>query len=271
MASFTGVGDSVTLQLVNKDDVAAVALSGTYDMTIALQRRLGSPGSGAWETITQWTTANATVAYTYAAKTAKEELRLIVLVDTSGTCTATLTDTNDLLLMTEYYDLGRVRVKWYQSGPVFYDNAGNTVFDARRDQRVVLVTDAAAYTVLAANSGKTHIMPDLTADCAITLPTPADGLEFTFIYGGIAADAQDWNFTTGSDTNYFLGGLVHIDTDANAAGDEAVPIAGDGNSNSKLNVLVPDVGTRVNFTCDGTNWYLDGVVVAATVPSFADQ
>ena len=40
----------------------------------------------------------------------------------------------------------------------------------------VKVTDAATYTVLAANSGKTHMMPDLTADCVLTLPTAADGL-----------------------------------------------------------------------------------------------
>lgn len=137
--------------------------------------------------------------------------------------------------------------------------------------RLVAVPDAATYTVLVANSGKPHIMPNLTADCAITLPTPASGLEFEFIYGGVAADAQDWNFTTGSNTNYFMGGIVHLDTDAGSAGDEVVQLAPDGNSNSKLNVLVPDVATRVRFISNGTLWYIEGTVVAATVPTFADQ
>jgi hypothetical protein len=107
-------------------------------------------------------------------------------------------------------------------------------------------------------------VPNLTADCAITLPTPAAGLTFEFVYAGVAADAQDWNFTTGSNTNYFLGGVVHLDTDAGSAGDEVVQVAPDGNSNSKMNVLVPDVGTRVRFVSDGTLWYLDGTIVAAT-------
>jgi len=137
--------------------------------------------------------------------------------------------------------------------------------------RIVNVTDAASYTVLAANSGKPHIMPDFTASCTLALPTAAAGLEYPFYYKGIAADAQNWVINTGSDTNFFLGGLVHLDTDAGAAGDEVVPIAGDGNSNSKLTVVTPDVGTWVKVVCDGTNWILSGYVVSATVPSFADQ
>lgn len=137
--------------------------------------------------------------------------------------------------------------------------------------KIVSVTDATTYTVLAANSGKTHVIPDLTADITITLPTASAGLEYKFIYSGVAADAQDWIIDTGSDTNYYLGGLVHLDHDAGSGGDEIVPIAGDGNSNSILTVLVPHVGTEVSLICDGTNWILSGSVVSATVPTFADQ
>ena len=78
---------------------------------------------------------------------------------------------------------------------------------------IVKVADAATYTMLAADSGKIHIMPDLTADCTISFPTEAVGLVFEFWYGGTAADAQDWTFDTGSDTNYFVGGAHHADTD----------------------------------------------------------
>ena len=109
----------------------------------------------------------------------------------------------------------------------------------------VVISDAATYTVLAVNSGKPHILPNLTADITISLPTPTtgleDGLSYEFWYAGAAADAQDWAIDAGSNTNYFLGGVLHIDSDANSAGDEAVPVRSDGNSNSILNILVPDV------------------------------
>lgn len=137
--------------------------------------------------------------------------------------------------------------------------------------RLVSVPDAATYTVLAANSGKPHVIPDLTADITITLPTPSAGLDFTFLYKGVAADAQDWAIDTGSDTNFYVGGVAHLDADAGAGGDEVVPVAPDGDSNSILNVLVPSVGTWVRVICDGTNWIVTGAVVGATAPTFADQ
>lgn len=131
----------------------------------------------------------------------------------------------------------------------------------------VSVPDAATYTVKSQNSGLVHYMPDLTADCTITLPAPKAGLWFEFAYAGVAADAQDWNFTTGSNTNYFLGGLLYVD-DAPAADS----IGPDGNSNSKMNVLVPEPGTRIRIEShNGINWVVSGVVAAASAPTFADQ
>ena len=132
----------------------------------------------------------------------------------------------------------------------------------------VVVSDAATYTVLADNAGLSHYIPDLSQDITITLPTPAAGLWFDFVYAGIAADAQDWLIDTGSDTNYFIGGLMFCDQD----GDALAPIAGDGNSNSKLTVLTPEPGTRIRVeSTNGTTWTLSGYVLSATVPSFADQ
>lgn len=92
MASFTGVGDNTELQMAAKGDEVFVSISGTYDMTIAFQREKGAPGSGAWEDIKRYTTEDATVAEVYTTIQANEKVRLIVLVDTSGTATATLTD-----------------------------------------------------------------------------------------------------------------------------------------------------------------------------------
>lgn len=136
----------------------------------------------------------------------------------------------------------------------------------------VAVPDAATYTLLAKNSGLRHYMPNLTADCTITPPTPKAGLWFEFAYAGAAADAQDWIIDTGTNTNYFIGGVAHLDTDAADAGDEVVPVRSDGNSNSVFTVLVPDVGTLVRMEClDDVTWHISGAVTSATAPTFGDQ
>lgn len=132
----------------------------------------------------------------------------------------------------------------------------------------VSVPDATTYTVLADNSGICHYLPDLTATCTLTLPTPKAGLWFDFAYSGVAADAANWVITSGSNTNYFDGGLTFIDHDT----DVVAPIAGNGSSNSKLTVITPTVGTRFRVESrNGTLWTLSGHVNSATIPTFGDQ
>ena len=132
----------------------------------------------------------------------------------------------------------------------------------------ISITDATTYTVKSRDSGLVHYVPDLTSSITITLPTPKAGLNFTFAYSGVSADAQNWLIDTTSDTYYFDGGLTFIDHDT----DVVAPIAGDGNSNSKLTVVTPTVGTQVRVECrNGTLWTLSGHVNSATIPSFADQ
>lgn len=132
--------------------------------------------------------------------------------------------------------------------------------------RLVSIADAATYTVLAADSGKTHVIPDLTADIVITLPTAAAGLEYRFMYGGVAADAQDWKISAGV---AYKGGGLHIDSDAGAGADEAVPVFPNGSSNDNLIVLTPQGGTWVYLICDGTNWFVNACVVSATAAALA--
>ena len=131
---------------------------------------------------------------------------------------------------------------------------------------VVEIADAATYTVLAANSGKVHVLPDLTADCTISLPTAANGLMYEFILGAAIDAAHDWIIDTGSDTNFYIGGLQH-NSDAPASNS----VASNGSSNSIVNVLTPEAGTWVKVWCDGTNWYLTGVVHTENAPTFANQ
>jgi hypothetical protein len=137
--------------------------------------------------------------------------------------------------------------------------------------RLVNVTDAATYTVLAADSGKIHIMPNFTASCTLTLPTAAAGLEYKFIGKAVAADAQDWIIKSPSATNYFIGGVSFADTDAGAGADEIhAGIWSNGSTNDFLTVVTPGAGTYIYVICDGTNWIVNGQVYSATVPAFSD-
>lgn len=111
----------------------------------------------------------------------------------------------------------------------------------------------------------------LAANATFTLPTAAVGLYFEFVYAGNAADAQDFIIDTGSDTNFFIGGLVQHDPDD--AGDDTVVYHPDGNSNSKVTIKTPDSGTRIVVICNGTQWSITGTVISATDTGvvFADQ
>lgn len=139
------------------------------------------------------------------------------------------------------------------------------------DDSYVAVGDVAAYTILAKNTGKVHLIPDLTADCTFTPPSLQAGLTYEFWYVGAAADAQDWIFDTGTNSEYFVGGVVQHDVDD--AGDDTEVYRSDGNSNSKFTVFTPDVGTVIKMICDGSKWYVNGTVISATDTgaAFADQ
>lgn len=159
----------------------------------------------------------------------------------------------------------------------FADRVGETENQRDRVQALmdddvyVAVPDAATYNVLAKNTGKVHIMPDLTANCTISLPAEQDGLSFEFWYGGAAADAQNWIFDNKDNARYFIGGVVQHDPDN--AGDDTAVYRSDGDSNSKFTVFTPDVGTVIRFVCNGVAWYVNGTVISATDTgaAFADQ
>lgn len=136
--------------------------------------------------------------------------------------------------------------------------------------RIVSVPDANT-TISALNFGKPHLVANVSADRTFTLPAAASGLDFEFIATVGAADGHDWIINTGSDTNFYTGAIIHLDSDADDAADELVLVAPDGNSNSKLQINLPQGGTRVRVICDGTNWIVSGFAMSATAPAFADQ
>lgn len=136
---------------------------------------------------------------------------------------------------------------------------------------IVTLADATTATLTAKQSGKLIVVPDLSASCTISLPAEAIGLEYDIVYGGAAADAQNFILDSGADANYFVGSVLHADLDAGSGGDEVAAVFSDGNSNSKLTVTTPSAGTSVKIVCDGQKWYVTGLVISDTAPAFADQ
>ena len=118
----------------------------------------------------------------------------------------------------------------------------------------------------ATHSGRLIVVPGISANRTITLPSPVAGSHFKFIYGGAAEEAENLIFDTGADANYFIGGIVHIQSDADSGS-----VYADGNSNSKLTLT--DFGcSEINILAkDSTNWLLWGWSEGADAPAFADQ
>ncbi len=118
----------------------------------------------------------------------------------------------------------------------------------------------------ATHSGRTLVVPALAANRTITLPAPVGGAHFKFVYGGAAEEAENLIIITPGNTNFFLGGIVHADSNA-----DNVSVYSDGNSNSKLTLT--DFGVfEINILAkDSTNYYIWGYAEGADVPAFADQ
>ena len=130
----------------------------------------------------------------------------------------------------------------------------------------VLLTDADTTITAAEHGSRTVVVPAVTANRTLTLPAPAAGINFKFIYGGAAEEAENVIFDTGSTSNFIQGGIVHIDSDA-----DSVSVYSDGNSNRKLTLT--DFGIfEINFVAkDGDSWYVWGYQQGADAPAFADS
>jgi hypothetical protein len=147
-----------------------------------------------------------------------------------------------------------------------YDVAGpgQSGTNSGRAPNDAIVAATTAYTVLAADSGKVFMIPDVTGNCTATLPAAAAGLTFEFWYVGIATDAQNFLVVTQSG-EYFSGGVLFANTSAAAT----TPVYGDGTSDDTFTVVTPAAGTWFKFVSDGTTWYMTGQVVSATVCTIA--
>ena len=118
----------------------------------------------------------------------------------------------------------------------------------------------------ATHSGRVLAVPAIGANRTITLPAPVAGQTYKFIYAGAAEETENLIIVTPGNTNFFLGGVVHLDSDA-----DNVSVYSDGNSNSKLTLT--DSGLfEINIVAkDSTNYYIWGYAEGADAPAFADQ
>lgn len=133
----------------------------------------------------------------------------------------------------------------------------------------VVIADATPYTVLAANSGKPHLIVDQTANITINLPAVASGLVYTFRGKASAAEAQNWIFVAPAGA-FVDGGLSFADNDAGAGADEIhAGIYGNGSSHLTTTIVTPCAGTYVTFISDGTKWTVGGWINSPTVPTIA--
>ena len=130
----------------------------------------------------------------------------------------------------------------------------------------ITFSDADTTLTATANAGRVNVVPAMTGNRTITLPSPTAGVWFQLIYGGAAEETENLIIDTGADANFFIGGIIHLDSDA-----DNVSVYADGNSNSILTLT--DFGLfEINILAkDSTNWIIWGHQQGADVPAFTDQ
>ena len=118
----------------------------------------------------------------------------------------------------------------------------------------------------ATHSGRTLVVPAIGSNRTITLPAPVAGQTYKLIYGGAAEEAENLIIVTPGNTNFFIGCIVHLDSNA-----DNTSIYSNGSSNSKLTLT--DFGVfEINIVAkDSTNYYIWGYQEGADAPAFADQ
>ena len=118
----------------------------------------------------------------------------------------------------------------------------------------------------ATHSGRVLAVPAIGGNRTITLPAPVAGQTYKLIYAGAAEETENLIVVTPGNSNFFLGGIVHLDSNA-----DNVSVYSNGSSNSSLTLT--DSGLfEINIVAkDSTNYYIWGYAEGADAPAFADQ
>tara|TARA_R100000808_G_scaffold7414_1_gene21853 strand:- start:691 stop:1197 length:507 start_codon:yes stop_codon:yes gene_type:complete len=130
----------------------------------------------------------------------------------------------------------------------------------------VSLSDGDVTLTNATHSGRVLLVPDGSQDNTYTLPAPIAGSMFRFVYAGGAADATDALIITPGNTNFYIGQVVHLDTNA-----DNLTVFSNGSSNSSVQLNVPQAFDITIMGLNTTNYQIFGTVTSTTVPAFADQ
>tara|TARA_Y100000817_G_C16858290_1_gene544849 strand:- start:438 stop:944 length:507 start_codon:yes stop_codon:yes gene_type:complete len=130
----------------------------------------------------------------------------------------------------------------------------------------VSLSDGNVALTNATHSGRILLVPDGSQDNTYTLPAPIAGSMFRFVYAGGAADATDALIITPGNTNFYIGQVVHLDTNA-----DNLTVFSNGSSNSSVQLNVPQAFDITIIGLNTTNYQIFGTVTSTTVPAFADQ
>lgn len=131
---------------------------------------------------------------------------------------------------------------------------------------VKAVTASVALT--SADTGQLIALDTSAGAVTLTLPAAEAGLRHTAQIWKTAADC-DLIILAPAAANFIKGGVFWSDN--NDADQQTSFVASDGNSNIRVTFDDPEVGTRIELVCDGTNWHLSGVVIDHSIPVFADS
>ena len=245
MASFTAVGDEIILDVDAKGEQVDVAISGTYAMSIILSREVGSRNSGTWQRMQTWDTANATVAYSFTNDTVEQRYRLHVLVDTSGTATATMAEAGTDVAFEGRAYAGSVKdpkagdlITFTQAGAVFPGDltvAGALSVTGPQTGEVIVHATSTLAVTAALHAGKTVVL-SLAAGIAGTLPAATGtGNVYRFLVGITFTGASSIVCASGTDDMIgtcvlFVDGGATVQGYAAVAGDDTIDLLGTANS-----------------------------------------
>ena len=128
----------------------------------------------------------------------------------------------------------------------------------------VALADTAQTLTAATHAGRAIMIPALTQDNTYTLPTPAAGVSFHFVYGGAATETEAFIIKTANNTMFFKGSLLHADIGA-----DSVTVYANGTAHFTLTC---DLIQSLDITITGvsaTVYLVEGFVGGATAPAFS--
>lgn len=184
-------------------------------------------------------------------------------ITTLGTLAASKTWTSDASLDTVMPTGGLLTVQ--SGGAVTMNSGSTTTLSGAVVQAPVFVADATPYTVLAADSGKLHIILEQASNITLNLPVIAAGLSYKFVMGGVATEAQNW-IIVATTPSFYNGGIAW--TDLNDAESNLAVVYANGTSHLTLTVTTPAAGTGIEIYSNGTEWFVHGTVISDSTPAF---